>query len=101
MGHKTLKAFKIKAFSVSVIGFESLHPHHANAPLGAFLRGANERLTWFYRFARAVFNGDALPRLRKAETAETLRPHQTRIKRTLMKSQSSFYFYKRLFRLNC
>ena len=27
-------------------------------------------------------------------------PHQKRIKRTLMKSQSSFFLYKRLFRLD-
>ena len=43
MEQETLKAFIYKAFSVYISGFESLHPHHAGAPLvGAFLRGMDE-----------------------------------------------------------
>ena len=56
-------------------GFESLHPHQANAPLvGAFLRGADEVLTWFHRVRKML--AFSLPRLHKVETASSLHPHR-------------------------
>ena len=49
-------------------GFESLHPHQRKHPYGVlFFVGADEGLTRFRWFARAVENGAALPRVLACE----------------------------------
>ena len=66
-------------------GFESLHPHHADAPLaGAFLRGVEGGKDEETIGSREATEGaEALPRLHEVKTADTLHPLSIQIAYTM------------------